>query len=343
MYAYFRTNRKGDLLALLKQSDEFFHQNDRWGEGPMAGLAGSCLRCELFEQSVKYYKELIPLHERTAANRGIGDGTLSGYYGGRAQALAGLKRMPEAVEAACGAIVSWGNNAQNRANALEALRNILRGCESDRLDALVALLDAEAAKTGHDNAYVRKALGQIYNERGQYAKALGQLRLALQLQPNDGEIFDALVGCCDKQGDKQGAIRELLAKADFDRRDINLYKDLGRRLSELHDDREAERAYTSIVEVLASEAESHTMLAEVREGQGRWADAIRQWRDVARLRALEPTGLLRLAAAEVHEKQWAAAAETVRQLRRKSWPPRFNNIEWQIQQLEQQVDRGRRG
>ena len=112
MYAYFRTNRKEELLGLLKQTDAYFHQKNRWGEGPMAMLAGSCLQTELFEQSVQYYKEVIPLHEQTAPNRGIGDGTLSGYYGGEAQAFAGLKKTPEAVEAACGAIVSWGSNSR---------------------------------------------------------------------------------------------------------------------------------------------------------------------------------------------------------------------------------------
>ena len=175
--------------------------------------------------------------------------------------------------------------------------------------------------------------GQVYNSAGSTARPSSESRLALQLQHNDGEIFDALVACCDKQGDKQGAIRELLAKANFDRRDINIYKDLGRRLAELHDEREAERAYTSIVEVLASEAESHTMLAEVRESQGRWDDAIKQSARCRPASALEPTGLLRQAAAEIHEKQWTAAAETVRQLRAKTWPPRFNNIEFQIQQI----------
>jgi tetratricopeptide (TPR) repeat protein len=338
MYACFRTNRKDELLGLLKQSDEYFHQKDRWGEGPLAMLAGSCLQNQLFEQSVQYYKELIPLHERTAANRGIGDGTLSGYYGGQAQALAGLKRMPEAVEAACGAIISWGNNVQNRAGALEALRNILRACE--KLDALVAELDAQTAKSGADNAFVRKALGQVYSERGQFDKAVAQLRAAGELQPNDAEIHQAIVACRDKQNDKQGAIRELLAWLQLSRRDINLYKDLGRRLAELHEDREAERAFTSIVEVLVSEAESHTMLAEIRESQNRWAEAIDQWRHVARLRALEPTGLLRLAAAQVHEKQWTAAEETVGQLRAKTWPPRFGNTEFQIQELQRQIRQG---
>ncbi len=339
MYAYFRTKRKDELLGLLKQSDDYFHQKNRWGEGPLAMLAGSCLQTELFEQSVKYYKELIPLHERTAANRGIGDGTLSGYYGGKAQAFAGLKRMPEAVEAACAAIASWGNNVQNRGQALEALRNILRGCE--KLDAYVAGLDAETAKTGSDNGFLRKALGQVYSERGQFDKAIVQLRLALDLQPNDGEIFDALIACCDKQGDKQAAIREVLAKAQFARRDLGLYKNLGDRLAALHEDREAERAYTSIVEVLVSEAESHAMLANVRESQNRWPEAIDQWRQVVRLSALEPTGLLGLAKAEIHEKRWEAAAETVRQLRAKTWPQRFNNTDFQIQELQRLIDAGK--
>ncbi len=79
------------------------------------------------------------------------------------------------------------------------------------------------------------------------------------------------------------------------------------------------------------------MLAEIRESQNRWSEAINQWQHVARLRALEPAGLLRLAAAQVHQKQWDAAAETVRQLRAKTWPSRFGNTENQIQELERQI------
>jgi hypothetical protein len=52
---------------------------------------------------------------------------------------------------------------------------------------------------------------------------------------------------------------------------------------------------------------------------------------------MEPTGLLRLAAAQVHEKQWAAAAETVRQLSAKPWPSRFGNTDFQIQELERRI------
>ena len=60
MYSYFRTNRKDELLGLLRQCDEYFHQKGRWGEGPMAMLAGSCLQTERFEQSVSLLQGTDP-------------------------------------------------------------------------------------------------------------------------------------------------------------------------------------------------------------------------------------------------------------------------------------------
>ena len=175
MYSYFRTNRRDDLLGLLKQCDDYFHQKDRWGEGLRCPCSpGACLQDQLFEQSVKYYKELIPLHERTAANRGIGDGILSGYYGGQAQALAGLKRMPEAVEAACGAIISWGANVKNRAHAW---RPCGTSCEAARANSTPSSPNStfrppRPAKTTLTSI---KPLGQVYMQRGQYGNAVVQL------------------------------------------------------------------------------------------------------------------------------------------------------------------------
>ena len=103
-----------------------------------------------------------------------------------------------------------------------------------------------------------------------------------------------------------------------------------------------ERAYTSIVEMLPSESESHAMLAEIREGQDRWDDAIVHWRQVARIRALEPTGLLKLAAAQIHQRQWDAAMETLRTLDTKGWPARFGNVHDQVRDLERQIERQRK-
>src|SRR5262249_39825651 len=124
MHAYFRTGRQAELLALLKQTDALFHQKDRWTESVLANLAKSCLHNALYEQSVAYFKELIPLHERTQPRRGIGNGTLSSYYADLAEAYAGLKKTPEAVEAAGSAIIAWGPKHQNRAEALATLRRV---------------------------------------------------------------------------------------------------------------------------------------------------------------------------------------------------------------------------
>jgi tetratricopeptide (TPR) repeat protein len=335
LHAYFRSGRNADLLALLKQTDGFFHQKDRWTEGAMAALAHSCLQNELFEQSVAYFKEVIPLHERTQPRRGVGGGTLSGYYADLAQAYAGLGKTAEAVEAAGGAIVAWGPWHSHRAHALETMKQVLT--RSPDLDAFAAHFD----KHKQDSAVVRKALGQAYHARGEHVKAIRQLQLAAQQQPNDAEIYSLLVAYRDQMGDREGAIGDLLRAVQLSRRDIKLYQELGKRYDATGQPAEAERAYTSVVEVLPGEAESHALLAEVREQQGRWPEAITHWEQVARLRALEPTGLLKLAAALIHQKEWDRAEETLRRLDTRSWPPRFGDVHSQVRTLEGLIPQGR--
>jgi predicted Zn-dependent protease len=339
MSAYFHADRIKDLLALLKDTDTFFHQKERWNENVMATLGHSCLENRLFEQSVAYFNEAIPLHQRTHPGRGIGNGTLSGYYAGLARAYAGLNKTPAAVEAASGAIVSWGPRIGQRAHALETLKQVLR--EAPNLDGYVAYLDAKTAETGRDNPIVRKAIGQVYVSKAMYAQAIVQLQQAAELQPNDGETYQALVECYDRQNDPDGAIRQLLQSLQLARRDLKRYQDLGQRLERLERKDESERAYTSIVEVLANEAESHALLAEIRQAQGRWTDAATHWDQVARLRALEPTGLLKLADAQIHLQQWDKAAETLARVKAKTWPPRFADVANQVRTLEQQIDKGR--
>ena len=340
MHAYFRTERHEELLTLLKQTDEHFHQGGRWTEGAMGALAASCLQNQLFEQSVVYYDELIPLHQRSQPNRGIGNGTLSSYYRQLAQAHAGLKQTAKAVEAACGAIVSWGRRHDNRRQALETLKHIL--WQSPDLDAYAVTLDKQGAETGQDNRIVRKALGQAYFDHGHPAKALAQLKVAVALQPNDREIHDALIACHDRLEDRQGAITQMLALTELARRDIALYRKLGDRLKGLEQPQQSERAYTSIVEMQPKESESHALLAEIRQGQDRWADAADHWRQVAEIRALEPTGLLKLAAAQIHLKQWDHAQQTLGKLTVRSWPERFGDVRGEVRQLRQQIEKGRK-
>ncbi len=336
--AYYHTNRSADLLAFLKETDAFFHEKDRWQEHILAALASSCLDNHLYAQSVAYYNEVIPLHQRSQPRRGIGNGTLSLYYAQLARAFAGLGKTGEAVDAAGGAIVSWGPSHRNRAQALDTLRQVLR--EAADLDGYVAAREARVAADGLDSAVIRKALGQVYLEKGAPAKAIPQLQQAITLQPNDLETHRLLIDCFDKQGEKQKAILALLDAAETSRRNIQLYQDLGRRLKD--QPKEAERAYTSIVEVLPSESESHALLAEVRQSQDRWSEAATQWEQVARIRTLEPTGLLKLAAARVHLRQWEQATQTLRKVSSRQWPPRFGDVRSQVRVLEDRIKERRK-
>jgi tetratricopeptide (TPR) repeat protein len=340
MHAYFRTNRPADLAELLKQTDAYFHEANRWNESALAALAASCLENQLYEQSVEYYKELIPLHQRTQPRRGIGNGTLSDYYGKMARAYAGLKKTAEAVDAACGAIISWGPRIDQRRQALESLKQVLR--QSPGLDAYVAELDKQCADTGLQNPIVRMAVGQIYAEKQQYAKAVAQLNLACELQPNDTETYQQLIDCYDKQGDKAGAVVQLLRAVQLSRRDIKLYQDLGKRYESLGKGKETQRAYTSIVEVLPNESESHALLAEIRQGQNRWPEAAACWRQVAKIRSLEPMGLLKLAGAQIHLGQWNEAEETLRRLETTGWPARFGDVYGQAAQMRRELEEHRR-
>ena len=208
MRACFHTARSADLTALLKETDAYFHQKDRWCEWFMCQLAEGCLESGLPEQSAGYWREAIAAHQHAAPRRGIGDDTLGGYYGGLARAYAGEKKTPEAADAACGAVVSWGPRQSQRAEALATLQKVLD--EAQDLDGYLTALDRRAAAAGEDNAIVRKAAGQVYAARKQYARAVTQLRAAEELQPGDAETYRALLECYDRLNDQHGAIETLL-------------------------------------------------------------------------------------------------------------------------------------
>ena len=137
-------------------------------------------------------------------------------------------------------------------------------------------------------------------------------------------------------------MKQLLQAVQLVRRDLKLYEALGKRYTAAGQPKEAERAYTSIVEMQPTEAESHALLAEIRAKQDRWPEAIHHWEQVAQLRALEPTGLLKLAAAQIHEKQWDKADASLRKLDSRTWPVRFNDVHRQVRTLEEELAKQRK-
>jgi Flp pilus assembly protein TadD len=338
MHAFFQTGKEESMRACLKKADADFHAAKLWNESTISSLARACVLNKLFPEAVAYCKELIPLHQRIQPNRGIGNGTLSQYHTWLADAHSGLGQTLEAVDAACGAIVSWGSASDQRRQAMDVLMRVVRNAQD--LDRLAESLNRKAEETGMENPAVRKALGRILLEKRQFAQAVAQLRIAVEAEPDDPEIYAALVSACDQQNDPEGALRELYAGAESARRDINMYKDIAARCEKLNRPAEAERARTMIVEILPNESESHTLLAGIRQEQNRWNDAILHWRQVARIRSLEPTGLQRLAEALIHEKKWPEAREVIRLLMDKPWPTRFGDVRQQAVNLLQAVERG---
>ncbi|HZZ27728.1 MAG TPA: VIT domain-containing protein [Pirellulales bacterium] len=333
MAAYFHTQQPHQLAELVKQIDEHFHQGGRWQEGSIAELGRTCKDCQLYDQAVGYLNEAISLHQRANGGVTLNDQWLSDQYEALASAQAALGHTKEAVDAASGAIVCWGNRQDMRQNVLNTLHSVLS--QSKDLPAYLKQLDEESAKSGQDSPILRKAIGQVFKDRKEYEPAIKQLQLAAQLQPNDREIDQALLECYDQLGKRAEATRQLLQLIANDQHHIDLYEKLADRLKD--QPAEAERAVTSIVEVGSQEAENHTALATIREHQNRWDEAIAQWADVAKLRSLEPTGLVKLATAQIHQHEWAAAQQTIEKLQHTDWPQRFNDVGNQIRTLQEQL------
>lgn len=331
--AYGHSDRKQQMKTLLAETDEWFHKPGLWTETHMAQLAAVCLRNNLNQECADYYAEAIDLHQRTAPNRGIGNGTLSNYYTKQAQAFAGLENTIAAVDAASAGIMAWGRNISQRSNATHWLKQVVR--QSPDLDAYVQHLDSEAKANGTDSPLIRKTVGIVYAGRKEHTKALKQLQIAIEFQPNDVETQTALIAAYEALNDTDGAVNQMLAMLDFDRHNLKLYKRLAEKLSS--NAIESERAATSIVEAAPSEAEHHQAFAEFREAAGRWAEAIPHWQHVARLRALEPTGLINLAEAQIHEKQWTNAQSTLAKLQKTEWPSRFSNVANQVKTMQKQI------
>ncbi len=333
MKAYFRSQRPQQLAELIEQTDAYFHTGGRWTEGNIAEFGRGCQGCNQFERAVRYLTEAVALHQRANPGAGLNNGTLAGYYSVLAYSNSDLGRTKEAVEAASAAIICWAPKRSERANSLEALNSVLR--QAKDLDDFVNHLDGEAGRTGQDSPILRKAIGLIYQQRNEFAKAITQLQLAADLQPNDAAIHNALIACFDANENRAAATKQLLKLIDLHRNDLALYQQLAERMKD--NEAESERAATSIVEASPNEAENHAALAELRQQQGRWSEAIPEWQQVAELRKLEPNGLLKLAAAQLHEKQWNDARATISKLRKTEWPARFTDVQQQASQLENQI------
>ncbi|MEW6742249.1 MAG: VIT domain-containing protein [Planctomycetota bacterium] len=338
MRALHGVGRQRDVAAALQAAKGQFRKAERWNEENIAELADACRVTELNSDAAALYAEAIALHVKSAPDRGVGDSVLDRYYREQSLAYAALGRLSEAVEAAAGAIICWPAEAKGRALALDNLRHILQGAKD--IDAYAASVDAEVERSGLENPLLRKMLGQVYLEKGDLAKAVRQLRVAVASQPDDIETHRLLVRAFDAQHEPDLALAELETLAEVSGHDIAVYREMGERLEGLERPGLAERAYTTIVEWLYSEAQGHQALAEIRERQERLPEAELEWRQVIRLRSDEPTGYLGLARLLMRQDRPGEAGELIRALLGRTWPDHFGDVHAEARKLSEEL-RGR--
>ena len=89
---------------------------------------------------------------------------------------------------------------------------------------------------------------------------------------------------------------------------------------------QAERAYTTLVELQPNEADGHRRLAQLRERQRRFPQAVVQWQQVVRIRTDEPAGWLALASAQIKAGEREAARKTLQHVLDTGWESRFGNV-----------------
>ena len=279
MNAYFKTNHPELLTALLNETHGYFHRDDRWNENAMAMLGRSCLENAIYRKAADYLAEAIAHRQQTASRRGMGDSVLSGYYGDQARAFAGLKKTPEAVDAAAAAVVAWGPDINNRRNALEALHAVLWSAPD--LEGYVARLDKQAADSGEENPILRKAIGQVYRDRGRWGKAIAQLQIAAEVQPNDAETYQGCWHVMIGRTTGKGRSKRSLPGGSSHPATSSSMRTSASGWS--RSDRPASRSGHILLSSRPCqwEAESHGLLADVFQRQDRWENAVEQWRQVA--------------------------------------------------------------
>ncbi|MHC5064976.1 MAG: hypothetical protein ACYTG5_13500, partial [Planctomycetota bacterium] len=322
--ALHETDQDAAARDLLTKTETRFRADKRWTAQVISALAITSLQCSFWQESATYYEELIPLHQRTAANRGIGDGTLSSYYGQLAQARAGLRQWRAAVEAASAAVVSWGRNQQNRQSAIGSLESVMRRIPD--LSQFARDWIAEVSGSGMDSAIIRRTMGRVFLEQRITQEAIANLLAARELQGNDREIHSDLIRAYDQAVDEVGATRALQVAVRFFPMELDLYEDLAKRLARLGEEDRSERAWTSLVEVLPHEADSHRRLALAREQARRYPEAIVQWQQVVRVRSREPEGWFGLARSQRQAGLSREAQKTLQYLMEESWDNRFGDV-----------------
>ncbi len=327
MTCLYHTKQKERLLAELNQLRTTLIIPETAGIEQVWELADRCRSCELWKHAADLYQTGItrqgwPTQPAPALARA---------WRSLAECQAKLQQIPEALDSVSAAWVVCGQNAADRNAAQAALGNVMSDAEN--LEAIRQFLDRKAADSGDDSSFLRRALGKALHERNQFGSAEAQLRIALELQPQDHEAWTWLIASLDQQHRAEDAIAAMLDESNTDHRNLDLYRELHRRFTQASQPMEAERAATSIIEVDRTESDNHVAIAKLRESEKQISTAIHHWEIAVELRAYDPAPLIRLAYAQKISGDQAAARRTLNQLTSRKWNARFESLADDLRKL----------
>ncbi len=327
---YAALGRTEDATRILATTESEYRSSGAPSEMIIAMLAHVAESARIATEAIRLYGEAINLRTRTHASRS--DETLSGYYEKQSKMYFELGRIKEAVDAAVGAIVTGAGSRRRLSQSVNQLQAVLTGAPD--LTVYVALFEAEVAESRIENPILRHAIGAAFVARSDVASAIPHLVVAVELDENNSDYHRSLINAYDALGDYDRAIEATTRLATIETRDLQLLRDLGDRLTRLERSAEAERAYSALVEATPNESEGHTALAEVREEQKNFRSGNRHWREVTRIRSLEPTGYYRLAKGLITVGEYDEAREVIEQLRTTEWPEEFGSQHGNVLELE---------
>lgn len=335
------------VLAALKQMPEAEAELDRFEkeflaeragkENMIASMADLAMTAGFPKTAARLFEEALNLNIRSSPSRGVGNAQTASYYRKIAEIRRRLGETDPAIAAAMAEIVVWPEGHNQRTGAIENLNTIVSGI--DDLRGYVAEFEKEVAATKLENPILRRALGVAFDRKSRPAEAAEQYRKALETAPEDLGTAELLVRALGAAGQKQAARDAAWEYAETKGRDPELFIDVGRRSVELGEKDLAERAFTNAIEISPNESENHRAVAELREQSEKFDEAVFHWGEVAKLRSLEPTGLLNRARVLIRLGRAEEAKKDIEQLRTQKWDPRFAEELKKIAELERSLSR----
>ena len=178
-------------------------------------------------------------------------------------------------------------------------------------------------------------VGRVFQERQQYDEAIQQFQIAQQLQPGDERCCSQAIIDCYECAGRIGQSHRGITQADRSppAPQLDSYQQLAERLD---DEAESDRAITSLVEAVPPKPTTIEALAEFRQNQDRWHEAVDEWMQVAQLHPAQPTGLIGLCMRSAFE-DWEGLRKTLGTLKADQWPAEFASEVKEAETLRKQL------